>query len=217
MAKPTKRTDPTSVGGRKARRRRRGQGVRRPPQTSAPATVGRLITRTELASDLGVNPITITKWQGEGLPVAVRGGRGVESKYRMAEVWRWGLARERARAGAGGAGADMSLPVERAKLARVQTRKADLEIRKREGELLEATEVMRLLAQAVLAIRSGILRLPTTIAGAIVACVQRGGGAPDITALLRPACEDLLRELAAWEGPASVGPAAAAPVEATAS
>jgi len=212
MGKDTKRTDSPSVSGRKVRPRRRRQEARRPPQTSAQATVGRLITRTELASDLGVNPITITKWQGEGLPVAVRGGRGVESKYRMADVWRWGLARERARAGAGGAGADMSLPVERAKLARVQTRKAELEVRKRDGELLESTEVMRLLAQAALAIRSGILRLPTTIAGAIVACVQRGGGSPEIAALLRPACEDLLRELAAWEGPA-----AAAPVEAAAS
>jgi len=186
---------------------------RRAPQTSAPATVGRLITRTELASDLGVNPVTITKWQGEGLPVAVRGGRGVESKYRMADVWRWGLTRERARAGVNGAGGDMSLPLERAKLARVQTRKAELEVRKREGELLEAWEVGRTWSLMVLAIRSKLLALPQSVAERLVAAVVTEQPAAAVEAELAGEIRDILRELAGWQDvqgePASTAPVAA--------
>lgn len=169
-----------------------------------------MLTRTELAGFLGVNPVTITKWQGEGLPVAQRGGKGRESKYRMAEIWAWGLARERARAGA--AGVDMSLPVERAKLARVQTRKAELEVRRREGELVEVAEFHQVGGLMVHAIRQGVLRLPQAVADAVVAQVAGGAGPAAVEATLMQACRDVLRELASWKGPEPV----AAPVQAAA-
>ncbi len=168
----------------------------------------RLFTRREVAAAFGVSPLRITKWTAAGMPVADRGQRGKQSRYDVAAVVAWRIETEVERrapvvsSGGRAVAAGMNLGDERAKLARVQTRKAELEMRTREGELLETTDVVRLLALAVLAIRSGILRLPTTIAPALVACVQRGGGPPEVTALLRPACQDLLRELAAWTVPA---------------
>jgi len=195
----------------KPRRRR----SRRPPQTSAPAAVGPLFTRTELAGLLGVNPVTITKWQGEGLPVAVRGGRGVESKYRMADIWKWGLGRERARAGLTGGAGDLSLPLERAKLARVQTRRGELEVRKREGELLEAADVGRTWSLMVLAIRAKLLALPQAVAERLVAAAAGEQPAAAVEAELAGEVRDALRELAGWKGPEAES--APVPAEAVAS
>jgi terminase small subunit / prophage DNA-packing protein len=172
------------------------------PETRSPSP---LLSRTELAALLGVNPVTITKWQGEGLPVAQRGGRGRESKYRMAEVWAWGLARERARASAGtnGGGADMSLPVERAKLSRIQTQLAQQKFRKAEGELLEAHEIGRTWSLIVLAIKAKLLALATAVADRVVSAVR--GAADDaearasVMAILTGEVRDILRELAGWK------------------
>jgi phage terminase Nu1 subunit (DNA packaging protein) len=164
-------------------------------------TVVPLLTRTELAAALGVNPVTITKWQGEGLPVAVQGGRGRESKYRMVDVWRWGLERERQRAGAGRDGADLNLPIEHAKLKRAQRLKLEADERRRSGETLERADVARTVGLMIQAIRSGVLRLPQAMASQVVALVESGDGVTVVEAALTGACRDVLRELAAWKEP----------------
>lgn len=167
-----------------------------------PSQVARLLTRTELAAELGKNPVTITKWQGEGLPVAVRGGRGRESKYRIADVWEWGLARERARAGGSGA-AEMNLPVERAKLSRIQTQLAQQKFRKAEGELLEAHEIGRTWSLIVLAIKSKLLALVTTVADRLVGAVRGAeteeGARSAVMTILAAEVRDVLRELAGFK------------------
>jgi len=179
--------------------------------------MGPLFTRTELAGLLGVNPVTITKWQGEGLPVAIRGGRGVESKYRISDIWKWGLARERARAGANGTGGELSLPLERAKLARVQTRRGELEVRKREGELLESADVGRTWSLMVLAIRAKLLALPQAVAERLVVAASAAQPAAAVEAELAGEVRDALRELAGWKEPEPApAPAGSAPIHAEA-
>jgi phage terminase Nu1 subunit (DNA packaging protein) len=173
--------------------------MKQPDETSS----GRLHTRVELAALLGVNPVTITKWQGEGLPVAVQGGRGRESKYKMADVWRWGLERERARATVnGGGGSEVNLPVERAKLSRIQTQLAQQKFRKAEGELLEVSEIGRTWSLIVLAIKAKLLALANAVADRIVAAVR---GAPDdaharaaVVEVLTAEVRDMLRELSGF-------------------
>ena len=42
-------------------------------------TTSDLVTRRALATQLGVHPQTITKWESEGMPLVERGGQGVRS------------------------------------------------------------------------------------------------------------------------------------------
>jgi phage terminase Nu1 subunit (DNA packaging protein) len=160
------------------------------------------LSRNDLATLLGTNPGTISKWEAEGLPVAVKGGQGTPSKFRMPDVWRWGLDRERARA-SGSTDPAMNLPVERAKLSRIQTQLAQQKFRKAEGELLEAHEIGRTWSLIVLAIKSKLLALATTVADRIVGAV-RGADTEEearaaVVAIVAAEVRDTLRELAGWK------------------
>ena len=208
--------------------RRAGRAVPGRHESGVPAI--RLFTRKEIAAAFETSPLRITKWTAAGMPVAERGGRGRESRYSVPAVIAWRveselqrLARTAPAAGDGGAApaSAINLGIERAKLARVQTRKAELEVRKREGELLEAADVARMIALVVLAIRSKLLALPQVMAERLVAAAAGAHPAAAIETELAGEVRDVLRELASWklaeEGPAPLPGADAIPAEAVAS
>lgn len=96
-----------------------------------------LVTRKELAALLGVHPQTITDWEGQGCPIAKRGGRGVSSKYRVSDVYQWRIDSARQVSET-----TLTLEQERARLAKAQADGKEMENRQRRGELLPRAQVV---------------------------------------------------------------------------
>jgi hypothetical protein len=67
------------------------------PSLTAPAASDEFsdtLTRRELAAAFGVHMMTVTKWEQDGMPTAVRGRKGKPSVYRESDVRAWLDARE---------------------------------------------------------------------------------------------------------------------------
>jgi phage terminase Nu1 subunit (DNA packaging protein) len=173
-------------------------------QTSAPSLAR--LTRPQLAELFGVHEITITKWQREGMPIEVRGGPGKAALYHAPTVMAWWRARELGRLG--GSGGPVSLEVERARLARVQTQKAELDLQAREGQLASVAEIGRTWTAITAAIRTRLLALPRALAERAAQAAQERG-ATGVERVVHEAVREALTELAAWTPP----PAPAAAVQ----
>jgi len=151
----------------------------------------RLLGRAEVAEVYGVTPQRVTRWAGDGMPIADRGSRGRESKYDLRAVNRWWLARElRARGLDGKAGDRVDLPTERAHLARVQARRMELDVKTRERELLPRGQVVQEGKAFVVAARAKILSLPGRMIQAGIIPRERKA---DVNALVREALEEMAR------------------------
>ncbi len=164
---------------RKQASKRARSGGEAGPQT--PELVG----RAEAAAALGVAPGRISKWVADGAPVARRGARGQASLYDVAALKRWRAHRTKE------VEAGLSLEEERAKLARVQRQKAEMEIAKRTGELLERSEVIAEGQAALSALKAALLRLPREL-------VMSGLIPRETEPAVRDLITDALRELARW-------------------
>ncbi len=128
--------------------------------TGKPAA--RDLTRQELATAFAVHPMTITKWEAAGLPVAARGSRGRASRYSLPAAVRWFIDRELAARGGGDAGA--ADPVtERALLDRA--RRVDLERRAAEAAkaLIPVAEVEQRWGAIATKVRDRLLALPARL------------------------------------------------------
>jgi phage terminase Nu1 subunit (DNA packaging protein) len=164
------------------------------PQTAARAAealADRLWTRWELAVLLGQHPQTIVKWERDGMPIAVRGSRGLPSKYRLADVWRWAL--EKARGGA--TSGELSLSGERARLAEVQRAEAELRVQTRKGELLERADVAKVWGEQITNAKTELRGIPHAVADRCVQ-VARTDGASGVERVLAQVIDDALRGLA---------------------
>ncbi|MGE0042400.1 MAG: hypothetical protein AB7H88_08200 [Vicinamibacterales bacterium] len=167
-------------------------------------TERQLLTRLELAEALkgelptGPHPVSISKWVQQGMPVAERGRGGRPSRYVLADVRAW--LQRRAQAAAGGAATDVAQ--ERARYFRLQADKTDLDVRKRQGELVDVREVEERWAAIVAAVRERILSLPS-------AALQQGIIPPEREDALVVLCDEALTDLAAR---GRHGVAASAPV-----
>jgi phage terminase Nu1 subunit (DNA packaging protein) len=158
------------------------------------------VTRFQVAAVLGVHHSTVAKLEHDGLPVAERGKAGRPSKYALPAVVPWYIAREleRVHTQAG----RLDLDDERARLARMQAKRAELDVRQREGELIAVAEVATVWADLLGAVRSRLLALPSGSAMAL-ASAARDGGPRAVEAGLRDRITGALRDLAAWRPPAS--------------
>jgi phage terminase Nu1 subunit (DNA packaging protein) len=184
-------------------RRRKGKKASTAQTTPAPAAPGRdvplpLVSRFQVAECLGAGPTSVSRWEREGLPVAARGAGGRPSKYSLPDVIRWYVAHERARyeqhADA------QNLDAERARLAKVQARKAELDVRQREGELVTVGEVAAVVTEILATVRARLLAMPGALAAPLEAA-GREGGPRAVEAILRDRITGALRELAAWRPP----------------
>jgi phage terminase Nu1 subunit (DNA packaging protein) len=168
-----------------------------PPADPAPSsTTPRLLTREDLAIAFRVSPLRITKWQGAGLPVKIRGTRGRASLYDLADVIAWRLQSEITRLGLNN-GAAVNLETERARLARAQSERAELDLEVKRGQVLDAGDVERVWLSLTSAMKEKLLALPRASAAR---CAQEAlvGGAAAVEAMLRGDIHEALRELAAW-------------------
>lgn len=135
---------------------RLGIGVARKPEAVLAQAEGQLLTRRQLSELLGVHMQTVTKWEHEGLPVALRGRRGRASQYKASDVREWLAAREAAKQADAVAGG-LDVAQERAKKERWQARLAEQTYMVRARQLLPAVDVEKVWAARVSAARNVLL------------------------------------------------------------
>jgi phage terminase Nu1 subunit (DNA packaging protein) len=167
-----------------------------------------LLTRRVLAAlpDLPaqagpVNSGTVSKWERDGMPVAVRGRGGRASLYREADCRAWLVARE----AAAKKGAIVDVARERARKEHWQAVLARQTYRAREKELLPRAEVERAWSALVAAVRAKLLAVPAAHADRVHRAATLEG-LPGVERALQEGIRDVLREMAG-EGDASTEPA----------
>jgi phage terminase Nu1 subunit (DNA packaging protein) len=151
---------------------------------------GALKGRRPMCADLGISIRTFSELEGQGVIVPVerwRGGRA--SQYDAVETLKGFLRHVRQEHPGGG---------EREARARRdlgQARLAEQLHKKREGDLLEKSDVAAVWSSIVLAIRSALLRLPRSVAAACAVA-----SVPDeIERLLTAEVRTMLSELSRWQ------------------
>lgn len=174
---------------------------------AATADKAGLFTRRGLAEAFEVHMQTVTGWEQEGMPVELRGTRGRPSMYRLKDVIAWRIDRElRARGAA--EGSKLSPQEQRALLDEKRREELDLRIRLRRGELVEADEAARDLANVASATKARLRRIPDAAAERLVSAAAAGPSR--VRALLLGEIDDALRELAAHGEPDGEAPQRAA-------
>jgi phage terminase Nu1 subunit (DNA packaging protein) len=155
-----------------------------------------LLTRLELARELGCNARTVAKWIEEGLPIHRRGRGGRASLYNLKAALEWKEQRDQSSTSVGA----LDPAQERARRDRGQALLAEQQLRTRERELLPAAEVERVWSAEVAAVRAQAMAIPTTYADRVFRAATLEGLA-GVERELREAVYGMLRELTA--GPAS--------------
>lgn len=149
-----------------------------------------LVTRRELASALAKHPMTVTKWEQDGMPVAVRGRKGKPSLYDEAAVRAWLVEREEERGGE-----FVSLEKARIRKELSQARLNEQRLLVAERKLLPSDDVEKAWASEVAAVRTVLLAVPQTYADKVF----RAGtldGLSGVERALKEAMYEALRELA---------------------
>ena len=117
-----------------------------------------IVNKRGLADAFGVSEETITQWQKAGMPIQTARKGTMGNEYELAPCIRWYALRE-----SGGDGA-LDLNQERARLAKAQADKTELEAAELKGEMVRYEELSAHWAARGSAMRSRLLTLPTKIA-----------------------------------------------------
>lgn len=149
------------------------------------------LKRRVLAERLGVHPMTVTKWEQDGLPIAHRGRRGKPSLYDEAACRAWLEARETA-----SDGAPVDLARERARKERAQALLTEQTYATRAETLLPAEDVDRLWSTELTAVRAKLLALPQGYADRLARAVTLRGVA-GAEAAIKDMVDEALTEFAA--------------------
>jgi len=154
----------------------------------------KLLTRRELAAELGKNMGTITKWEQQGLPVREPGRKGKASLYSLADATRW-LEEREANAQTSGT-ADLAR--ERARKERAQARYSEIQGRLLAGELVPVNEIERAWINENIAVKSKFLSFPAMYADQLCSVAELEGPT-GVESFLRSAIETLLLDLSHTE------------------
>lgn len=122
-----------------------------------------LVTQIQLAELLSADRNTLATWTRAGMPVARRGRGSRGHAYDIAACVRWMRAHDRAQHERVLARVKAASGSEAARTRKwtVDARRAELELRTREGELVSAAEVERWWAAIAIDVRTALLGLPT--------------------------------------------------------
>lgn len=117
-----------------------------------------ILNKRKLADMFGVAEETITQWMKAGMPVKVarKGSRGNE--YESADCIRWYVSRE-----SGGDGA-LDLTQERARLAKAQADKTELEAAELRGDMARYEDISSHWTRQTTACRLRMLVIPSKVA-----------------------------------------------------
>lgn len=155
-----------------------------------------LLTRVDLADALNVHPMTITKWERQGMPIQERGRRGKPSMYSESAVRSWRAERDEAARNGG----ILDAVQERARKDRAQSLLAEQTLAIRARDLVPKDEVERAWSAEVAAVRTKLLAWPSTLSNRVF----RAGtldGLEGVERELQSAVEEALNELSAMELP----------------
>jgi phage terminase Nu1 subunit (DNA packaging protein) len=147
-----------------------------------------LFTRRGIASAFGVHMQTVTGWEQEGMPIALRGARGRPSMYRLPDCIEWKTTRD---VKALGGGEELSPQVEKALLDRKRREELELKILQRRGELVEVADVEREFEDCANAVKARLRRIPDAVADRVLTA----GGPHAVKALLLAEIDAALTEL----------------------
>jgi phage terminase Nu1 subunit (DNA packaging protein) len=137
---------------------------------------------------------TVTKWEGDGLPVLERGRKGKPSFYDIEAVRNWLGQRDEAAKQNG----TVDVAQERARRERAQAVLAEQTFQMRSKELLPRVEVERVWEAEVIAVRTRLLAIPPTFADRVYQAAI-GEGIGGVERVLAESVNDVLRELTGVE------------------
>lgn len=144
----------------------------------------RIVGQELVAALFGVAPKTIVEWQGDGFPVAQRGGPGVPSEYESEECIQWLVDRERSK---------LQVESQRDRVYRLQGDVLERELAEKAKLLVHVDQVEPKWRAAVLAAREYLMRQPAPLASRLQGLNRR-----QVEDALRTAFDGYLRRLAAW-------------------
>lgn len=145
----------------------------------------RIVGQEQIAEVFGVAPKTIVEWQGDGFPVAVRGGPGVPSEYETEACINWLVDREVKK---------VQAETPRDKLYRLQSDEIELRLAKERGQLIPATLLEPRLRAVVVAARQMWRQAPTRLAAEM-----EGTTRTRREELLRTEFDAFLSKLSQWD------------------
>jgi len=144
----------------------------------------RIIGQETIAEVFGVAPKTIVEWQGDGFPVALRGGPGVPSEYDTEPCITWLVDRERAK---------VQGESPRDRLFRLQGDALERDAAEKAKVLVHIDQIEPKWRAAVLAVREFLMRQPAPLASRLQGLARR-----QVEDELRTTFEGFLRKLAGW-------------------
>jgi len=109
------------------------------------------LTQQQLAAVFGVTPRTVRDWTAAGMP------RNADGSYQARACIDWHVARKLGPDG-------LDLNAERARLAKAQADKTEIENEVRAGRLLEQDRVIREVGDMLAAFRARVLAIPGAVA-----------------------------------------------------
>ena len=160
-----------------------------------------LITRRELALKHDVSMTRISKWERDGMPVAVRGQGGRPSLFDQRAVREW-LATRDQRAEEN---APVDLALERARRERAQAKMAEQLVAMRARELIPALECEKALADEIARMRSTLLAWEPTLVDRFHRA-STSGGLSELRREIRAAVEEVLEDLSSLDDLQPSGP-----------
>jgi len=152
-----------------------------------------LIDQAEAGYLLGVGSRTIQTWSKrtmDPLPVAKQGKRGTPNQYDPPELVQWYVRNELSKLDIAD-GEVLDLNTERAKLARLQAAKVQLDLDERGGKLYPPDLLIEYLDKMLQHIRSHLLALPSKAAPAVHSCKSVGATAEEIQKYVYDALTEL--------------------------
>lgn len=147
------------------------------------------VNKRELAEVFGASQPAIDKWHDQGLPILERGGPGKSNRYDTAEVHRWLLERAAARADRHASSLDLN--AERARLAKAQADRYELELEHRRGEIVDTIEAMEAWGEVVQNVRARLLAIPSKAAPMLVGLKHPALAQAALTTFVHEALEEL--------------------------
>jgi phage terminase Nu1 subunit (DNA packaging protein) len=144
-----------------------------------------IVNKRQLASVFGVSEETITQWMKAGMPVRTqrKGTRGNE--YETADCIRWYVARD------SGGDRALDLTQERARLAKAQADKTELEAAELRGDLARYEDISSHWTRQSTACKSRLLVIPSKVAPRVRAAATDMDAASIIQSEICEALEEL--------------------------
>lgn len=125
------------------------------------------LTRTELATALGIDPTTVDAWVRQGAPVIERNGKGRPSAYSLPAVVQWRIAHEAEKVLARIERRAKPEDIEALKARRLEleNERRELELARAHGKLVPADEIGAAMARLIIGGRGALLgQVPQRVA-----------------------------------------------------